>query len=206
MFRVRLCLVGLVLMGVGGFTTWRALASEGAAPGEEFHDKLRQIAADYGSYDVVNDKGMRWAPENCSAPEPSISNSKDKDTHGHKLYFLFVREAKSYLKGQAPAIGQVLVKQSWQPEEVAGKERALKHRLAQAVEKDGKFYRASKQKELFIMFKVDPKTPNTDNGWVYGTVTPDGKTVTSAGRVESCMNCHKDAKNDRLFGIKPIGD
>ena len=51
------------------------------------------------------------------------------------------------------------------------------------------------------MYKTDPKTPGTDEGWVYGTVTADGKKVTAAGRVQSCINCHQDARNDRLFGI-----
>lgn len=54
--------------------------------------------------------------------------------------------------------------------------------------------------DLFIMAKLDPKTAGTDQGWVYGTVTPDGKTVTAAGRVESCMKCHQAARHDRLFG------
>jgi hypothetical protein len=51
------------------------------------------------------------------------------------------------------------------------------------------------------MFKVDPKTKDTDNGWVYGTVTADGKKVTSSGKVESCMKCHQDAPHDRVFGL-----
>ena len=55
--------------------------------------------------------------------------------------------------------------------------------------------------DLFIMFKLDPKTPQTDNGWVYGTVSADAKNVTSAGRVKSCMDCHTEAKHDRLFGL-----
>ena len=49
---------------------------------------------------------------------------------------------------------------------------------------------------------LDPKTPGTDDGWVYGTVSADGKTVTSAGRVDSCMRCHETRK-DRVFGIYP---
>jgi hypothetical protein len=51
------------------------------------------------------------------------------------------------------------------------------------------------------MYKLDAKTPGTDEGWVYGTVTPDGKDVTCAGRVASCMGCHADAPHDRLFGL-----
>jgi hypothetical protein len=37
---------------------------------------------------------------------------------------------------------------------------------------------------------------------VYGTVSADGKRVTSAGRVESCMACHQgDKTTDRMFGV-----
>ena len=51
------------------------------------------------------------------------------------------------------------------------------------------------------MMKLDPKTPGADDGWVYGTVSADGKTVTSAGRVASCMKCH-ETRPTRLFGLK----
>lgn len=40
-------------------------------------------------------------------------------------------------------------------------------------------YRTDKLQGLFIMLKQDPGTPGTDEGWVYGTVSADGKTVTS---------------------------
>ena len=51
-------------------------------------------------------------------------------------------------------------------------------------------FKATKQADLFIMLKLDSKTPETDEGWVYATTTPDGQRVTAAGRIESCMNCH----------------
>lgn len=54
---------------------------------------------------------------------------------------------------------------------------------------------------LFIMLKVDPATPDTDNGWIYATISPAGE-VTSSGRVASCMGCHVKASYDRLFGPK----
>ena len=72
------------------------------------------------------------------------------------------------------------------------------------VIKDDKVFKAGKQSDLFIMLKLDRKTPNTDDGWVYGTVTPDAKTVTSAGKVASCMKCHVEAKADRLFGLAVV--
>ena len=51
------------------------------------------------------------------------------------------------------------------------------------------------------MAKLAPETPGTDEGWIYGTVAPDG-TVTSAGLVESCMECHDSAPHERLFGVR----
>lgn len=71
------------------------------------------------------------------------------------------------------------------------------------AKKGDKLYKAHDKAGLYIMLQVDPKTEGTDEGWVYGTLTPDGKTVTSAGRVESCMKCHQDAPHGRLFGLAP---
>ncbi len=38
-------------------------------------------------------------------------------------------------------------------------------------------------------------------GEVYATVTPDGEKVTSAGKLESGIKCHREATSDRLFGL-----
>lgn len=56
---------------------------------------------------------------------------------------------------------------------------------------------------LFVTFKLDPSTPGTGQGWVYGTVSAEGRSVTSSGPVESCMKCNADASLDRLFGLFP---
>jgi hypothetical protein len=159
-----------------------------------------------------------------------VSASQDADTHGRKLYSLFARDREAYFhlasRKSAP-VGQVLVKQSWVPEEVPAAATAAiprseilvtppregedkkgglykgDHFWPFAVGKDGKRYKATKLAGLFLMLKLDPRTPGTDAGWLYGTVTPDGKKVTSVGRVESCMKCHQEAKHDRLFGLQP---
>jgi hypothetical protein len=107
------------------------------------------------------------------------------------------------------ALQQFVVKQSWTAVEIDVASERLETRqsgdpLQDAdlyASRDGKLYKTGEQRDLFIMFKLDPKTPETDNGWVYGTVTADAKQVASAGRVESCMRCHKEAKHDRLFGL-----
>lgn len=69
------------------------------------------------------------------------------------------------------------------------------------VVRGDKVFKADKQADLFVMLKLDPQTPGTDAGWVYATLSPDAKKVTAAGRLESCMKCHAEAKNDRLFGL-----
>jgi len=203
------------------------------APAEApFHDALKKIAVDYRDYGRVDDE-MRWAPWLCRMPMPGVAHvsaSKDDRTHGRKLYSLFVKDRQSYLGlgGKKPVpVGQVIVKQSWVPEEVAAKadgqgqtnwpprEQVIVTRPRDKAKdpfsgdhfwpyasREGKVYKAAKQADLFIMTKLDPSTPGTDEGWVYGTVTPDGKKVTSAGRVESCRKCHVEAKHDRLFGLR----
>jgi hypothetical protein len=56
---------------------------------------------------------------------------------------------------------------------------------------------------LYVMTKLGAADlPGTDAGWIYGTIAPDG-TVTSAGRVATCMGCHEDAGDGRLFGLQP---
>jgi hypothetical protein len=72
--------------------------------------------------------------------------------------------------------------------------------VSQHILHENRLYRPKEKSDLFIMFKLNPGTPETDEGWVYGIVTADRKKVTSAGRVASCMSCHLEAPHDRLFG------
>jgi hypothetical protein len=169
------------------------------------------------------------APQPPKLPELTVSASNDQGTHGRKLYAIFAvfKHEGSYIKpGEPSKVNQTIVKESWLPVEVADdgktlepavrrhtvldpalacssdyKGRVVEENYLPYARKDGKLYKAAKQADLFIMYKMDPETPGTDDGWVYGTVTPDGKTVTSAGRVEACMACHVSAPHDRLFGL-----
>lgn len=173
---------------------------------------------------VVGQGIVFFLPANSIAPQ--FSNSTDSTTHGRKLYSLFVKhvptdsESKQYIEtGKTNPIGQVVVKESWISEELKDEGRVFPtvskkvqvRRNNELVEIDDifypyakrgeKLYRAMAKGTLFIMYKTDPNTPGTDEGWVYGTVSADGKQVTSAGKVESCMNCHLKAPHDRLFGL-----
>ena len=65
--------------------------------------------------------------------------------------------------------------------------------------RNGKLYRTGKLRGLYVMAR-EGDADRTDNGWWYGTILPDG-TVTAAGRIESCMRCHEQAGDHRLFGV-----
>ena len=138
------------------------------------------------------------------------------------------------IKRQPASIGQVIVKEAWVPKSISREEfsreahKQLPDKTTKstkdsqgrggildygdqvrpfAVARDGAhWFQAEKKTGLFIMMKLDPKTPGTDEGWVYGTVAEDLKTVTSVGKVSSCMKCHQDAPHDRLFGYPNTGD
>ena len=205
------------------------------AEATSFHDRLLQIATSYEEYGRFGTE-PRWSPLYCAAPppvaskapppRPRVSASGDSRTHGRKLYWLFVRAVPpsvavtgSYIRAGKPnPVGQVVVKEAWQPEEVDAATpqrpvvRKARVRRGDAVEehedsfvpyvrRGDRLYHAASKSALFILYKLDPRTPATDEGWVYGTVTPGGKRVTAAGRVESCMGCHRDAPHDRLFGL-----
>ena len=182
----------------------------------EFSERLLEIAAEYQEYEPV-DGTHNWAPLDCAAPIPvplpHLSESDHEQSHGRKLYYLFAAKGKPYLDApqKENPVGQALVKQSWTaelfaaelltpgtPDGSAGNASSVPIFLF--AEHDGKKYLPGEQRALFIMFKTDPETPGTDNGWVYGTVTADGQKVTSVGRIESCMECHGEAGDDRLFG------
>lgn len=207
-------------------TTWRQPESAETTRRQPesaiaFETELRQASKEYKAWGRVDDEA-RWAPLYCRMPNPGaarFSVSKDEETHGQKLYSLFAKKHDAYVgvaKSKAAPVGQVIVKESWIPEEMAdmkpgetdrkkiivsGRETETQDHFYPYASKDGKVFKASKQSGLYIMMKLDPKTAGTDEGWVYGTLSADGKQVTSAGKVVSCMKCHQDAKYDRQFGL-----
>lgn len=183
-------------------------------PSVEFSERLLEIAGEYKSYSPVH-LNMNWAPVFCVAPvgrrsAAVMSTSDDKQTHGRKLYYLFAAQLMPYRDAprKKNPIGQAVVKESWTAEEVSPKDFPDSKNVASPqnasfdATHNGRHFKAGQRRELFIMFKTDPKTPGTDNGWVYGTVSADGSKVTSAGRITSCMECHREAGDDRLFGPK----
>lgn len=188
-------------------------APVGAAAGP-FEARALAIAAEYKTWGRVDDE-LRWAPFLCRIPYPGVarpSASNDETTHGRKLYSVFVKNREAYPMG--PHADQVVVKESWTAEPVEGPGsmfRPEEYRLDGGVspdadhfypyaQADGGVFRAGAPAGLYIMFKLDPTTPDTDLGWGYATITKDG-VVTASGRVGSCMGCHEDAPHERLFGV-----
>lgn len=171
---------------------------------DRWNDSLLAVAADFRRYTKLSDDPA-WAPTMCRSPLPTgpfKSRATTKKAHGRKLYYLWVKDSDAYqwavsdesmgpntqLVVPPQPVGQALVKESYHPANPDGKDRAL-----------------GEAASLFVMLKFDASTDGTDAGWIYGTLTPDGKEVTSAGLIESCMDCHDAAGDERLFG-PPISD
>lgn len=158
------------------------------------------------------------------------SRSSDTATHGRDLYHLYALHMYDYLdlndysslssfygdkppQISCPQLGQVLVKETFEAIETPYHGRDFKetldahgNRYSPAIELcvdhgQQAAWTIGEARELYIMLKLDPATLNTDNGWVYGVVSPDGSRVLASGRIESCMRCHAVALNDRLFGM-----
>lgn len=183
--------------------------------------RLKALAGSYRSLDRV-DTLARFAPAMCrpigSGPRVPMSASEDEATHGRKLYALWSLDVAAYgavsgltfrardaekVKATPGVEGctQVMVKEAFEPVELKDDERdvAGADGLRPAV-RDGKRFKPGAATGLFVMFRVEPTTPATDDGWVYGTVDPKGA-VTEVGRIASCLKCHVEAKGGRLFGL-----
>jgi hypothetical protein len=198
----------LLLSGCLGLSMDQEVGKPPGLPENEprFHERLRQISSTYESFGRVDDE-LRWAPWLCRQPMPSrtrFSKSEDAESHGRKLYYVFAADREGYLRrpGTTPeAVGQAVVKEAWIAKEVP-LDTPMDPRAnpVRYVKQGDRLFHAESKAALFIMYRLDPATPGTDAGWVYGTVSAD-QTITSAGRVSSCMGCHQSAPAGRLFGI-----
>jgi hypothetical protein len=160
---------------------------------------VRRVAENYPQWGRVDDT-FRFAALDCSAPmEPKarLSESTDPQTHGAKLYFLYALDAESYgshrslIQAKLSGVTQAIVKESF------AAERTDKRGDAQ---RDGIAYARGEARDLFIMLRPKKRVGATDEGWIYATVAADRRTVTSAGVVDSCAGCHREAPHGRLFG------
>lgn len=200
-----------------------AASGRGEAPpfDSRWADEVRAVVSTYESWGRVDDE-FRWAPWLCRIPRAAsahVSESDDAKSHGHKLYTLYALDPEAYGAPRSAmmsevatvaGLSQVIVKESFSPVPL---DDALETKLGSApnggvgehglqpAERDGRRFVAGDRKGLFIMMKTDPPAEGTDAGWVYATVEPDMITVTAVGVIESCVGCHAEAGDDRLFGL-----
>ncbi len=175
-----------------------------------FHAGLVQAIDDYLEYPLVNSVAIE-APADCRPPNsesrPMMSHSDHESTHGRKLYYLFVKDITHYLSqdGTPSPEGQVLVKESWTSKASNPGARNMRNhasgaRINPRLTVGDEVVEIGKRQDLFVMMKLAADTANTDQGWVYGVIDPNTEEVIASGKVSSCMRCHEDARNDRLFG------
>lgn len=170
---------------------------------EAFAPELLRVGSSYPSFVQITATAS-WAPVACVAPNPLrplVDPGTNSGPHGRKLYFLYAINEPAYRKGGTQPVGQTIVKEAWHPrlEEPGQKQTGI----YSPARLEGKTYVPGDKGPLFVMIKLDPQTPDTDGGWVYGTLTPEGDKVTAAGRLPSCMSCHEKGTQDRLFRSFP---
>lgn len=183
-------------------------------------DAILRAAKTYATWGRVDER-PNIAPSLCRAPMPAdygspahVRMSKADDApHGKKLYYLYASDRSRYLDTAAELpVGFTVVKQSFaalptsdpparEPERDDVGVTSVPPPLTTVLDDNGKRLTLGPAKDLYVMVKVGD-VPGADDGWVFGTVAPDGS-VTSAGRVASCMGCHDDAaKREKLFGLR----
>ncbi len=185
---------------------------------ERFVDEIARAGTSYQPWGRV-DEAPNIAPGLCRFPmredyglASHVRQSKAPDgPHGTKLYYLWASQRAYRVLPQLPIEdGFTIVKESFAATTVApapiadttvvGFDGKVPPPVRWVGTDHGTLY-AGAPVGLYVMKKVG-RTEGTDEGWIYGTVTPAGE-VTSAGRVESCMGCHEAAPHGRLFGLQP---
>lgn len=162
--------------------------------------RIERVSERYLSLGRVDDI-QRWAPFDCRLPPASRpqSDSADNAPHGRKVYYLYALDRRAYL-AHDDVEAQVIVKESWTPREIPEAHAISSGYPAQCVASSpGRCVQPDRFIGLFLMLR-GPVTAQTDEGWTYATVDPNG-TVTASGRVAACMRCHARAPHGRLFGL-----
>lgn len=182
----------------------RATATEAKDVDSPFVPVLRKAVEGYREFACVT-VDPHHAPELCRAPAATAHRSRAAREHGGKLYLLYASTGFGYLRpGEAAPVGETLVKEAWtaEPGTPQGETEAARRYGRPMTMRDGDAtWHAGSARGLFVMHKLAPDTPDTDQGWIYGTIDRNG-VVTSAGRVASCIRCHEDAAEDRRFGLR----
>jgi hypothetical protein len=185
---------------------------------EDYRPLLREIAASYREWGMV-DNQFHWAPGLCALPAEGVahlSNAESPAAHASKVFVLFASDPAAYWRAAGitdklpstltarPAsrtrddVVQVLVKDSFVPAR-PGEGRTSMGVQVQPARRGEETFFAGDPIGLFVMAQLSGKPAGTDEGWIYGTVTPTGE-VTEAGVIASCRDCHDD-QADRIFGV-----
>jgi hypothetical protein len=193
----------------------------GARADPDFTAKVRAAAAGYQQWGRV-DEHPNIALADCAAPAPDdygvasrvMRSTAPSGPHRDKLYYLWASDRGGYrrlARSEDPLpMGFTIVKESFAarglnhaPSPPAGSVRTgATPAPISWLEVGGQIVATGERRDLFVIAKVGGRgVAGTDDGWIYGTVAPDG-TVTSSGRVDSCMHCHAHATHERMFGPK----
>jgi len=200
----------LSLIAAFGLASCARTPSPPSAGDPELDKRLLEIAKEYSSYGIVDNK-FSWVQTLCRPFEPParLSASTDVETHGNKLYLLYARDWSAYVNGigAGQPAGQVIVKEAWESHESDKQElggfrdiddgsSSAETRPVRAapVQKGDRWHYPTKRHALFIMVKDGA-------GWKYGTVSGDGARVYQSGLIRTCASCHQKADPDSLFGL-----
>ena len=181
----------------------------------QFHEALVSVAEEYLRYGMVNSIALPTTGEAVDsgdvAPKPFMSESDHESSHGKKLYFLFAKKIGHYVNpdGKPAPVEQAIVLESWTSNpSYPGARNLVNHASANRINPRTKvgneILEIGQRQNFFIMTKLAEDTPKTDQGWVYGVVDSDTREVVASGKIASCMSCHVNGGNDRLFGSKHL--
>lgn len=199
-------------------------------PAQRNAELIELAAAEFGAFERVAENvsvvpadgadPLRSAPASLTAVDPIGG-------HGGTVYALYASKALSYqslLDRVRSPEGQTLVMQAWRAQRVdrggaspaatrspeSGSStsypttdpiaRTFAGSRPAAVERGGERWAAGQAVGLFIMRRLEVDAAQTDMGWIYGVVGPDGA-VRRSGLIESCIECHRKAPYERLYGL-----
>ena len=178
--------------------------------GDDAAGRLRAAMEGWEAFPLA-DAPLRFAILDCGLPPGPVlraSLAEEGSAHARKLYALRVKDPEAYRSMEEAPAGQVLVKQSFVPRAADPAEIPATPPLGAAelfpfAARDGRVWTAGDPGPLFVMAKLDPATPGTDAGWIYGALSPEGE-VLSAGLIDGCVSCHRSAPRDRQFGLPDV--
>ena len=154
---------------------------------------------------------------------PSLARVSRASQGGHerKVYFVYASDRRRYYDittGRArPTRGFTVVKEAFRPQRVTAAPGGAQHdlppqgslptatetfhpdRYRTIPDEDGHAVGPGQPAGLYVMRYVGRRR-GTDRGWIYGTIDPQGA-ITSEGRNEQCISCHRSAPHNRLFGL-----